>query len=187
MKKKELIQLIMDAAGVRSVDRTTALHLNNSFNTTVGQLFVRDQGQWAFYRKRITLAVTERVASLEGIPIIQTRTNANGVLSVYPTASDDKTVFYPAPYYLMRSSADVTKLSGVVYYSVTPDEVTFSTSLPKEVTELYADIVPELQYYEDDDEIPLPTGIAQVIIDQAVQALKGNIAHQPIINRRPVQ
>lgn len=184
MKKKELVQRVMDGAGLKFGDRTVAIDIASVFNTVVGQLFLQDPNQFSVYAKRVTLTVVNRVASLD-FPIIQTKTNANGVLRIMPTGAEgdccpDKTVFYPAPSYALNSSVEANRLANWVFYTVTAPTVRFNDSLPKEVTALLADVVLEFQGYGDDDYLPLPQGVAQMIIDQSIIAAQNNPAYKNI-------
>jgi len=177
MKKKELTQLIKDQAGLEFGDRTIALHLTNCFNNIAGQLFLRDINQFNFYTKRITIPVTNRVATLT-VPIIQTVGNANGVLRIMPTGADnsclsDDVEFYAIPSFALKSSVDANNLNWFVGYTVTANTIRFTKNLPKAVTSLLADCVLEFSAYEDDDFIQLPQGSAQMIVDATVASLRG--------------
>jgi hypothetical protein len=181
MKKKELVQRVMDDAGLQFGDRTTAMVISSVFNSIVGQLFNKDPNQFMFYTKRITLTVNNRVSTLT-VPIIQTRVNGSGIPQIMPTGADndccpDGTVFYPMPSYALRSKSDVNNLSNIVFYTVTGSKVRFNNSLPKDVTSLLADVVMEFHGYDDDDFFNLPSGVAQLIIDQSVAAIKAKQAH----------
>lgn len=188
MKKKELIQLVIDGAGKRFGKRSAAIHTSNIFNTIAGQLFGRDGNQYNFYTRRVTITVANRVSTLT-IPLIQTVLNQKGVIRILPTGADsdclpEKTVFYPSPSYAIESSVDANKLSWAVFYTVTANTIRFNDSLPKEVTRLLADVVPEFQGYAEDDLIALPAGVAQMIIDAAVASLQGKEADVNIYKRR---
>lgn len=179
MTKEQLIQLVKDLAGVEFGDRTVAIHLGNVFGSVVGQLFSQDNNQYRYYTKRIILPVENRIANLT-IPLIQTKSNANGVLKVSPSNPDDPTEFYPMPPYALNSGADANKLSWAIFYTVTASEVRFNKSLPKGVTSVLADVIPEFQGYNNNDFINLPAGVQQMIIDGAVAAIKGAPAYQNI-------
>ena len=188
MKKKELVQLVMTATDMLFGNRTVAMHLGNAFNSVVGQLFARDLNQYQFYTKRITIDVLNRVTTLT-IPLIQTGGNAKGVIRIMPTGSDsaclpDDTEFYPMPAFALRSSTDANSMRMFVFYTVTASTVRFNKSLPKEVTELVADVVPEFHAYLDNDFIQLPQGVAQMIVDAAVSSLKGDPSHANIYKKK---
>jgi hypothetical protein len=183
MKKSQLIALLKDSCGLDYGDRTVAMHFNNCFQTIVGQLFSRDPNQISFYAKQVKLDVVNRVADISKLPIIQDASNAKGIVRIYPTGSEcsclpDDTEFFPAPAYSARSGAMANHLGWAVFYTVTSSRIQFNKSLNKDVAELYADCVLEFSYYSDDEMIPLPAGVGQMIIDATVQAVKGSPAHQ---------
>ncbi len=178
MKKDVLVQQVKDICGLEFSDRSVALHLSNVFSQVVGQLFNADNNQYNYYTKRVTLPVTNRVAEIT-IPIIQTRSNAKGIVRILPVSSDaacdpDDTEFYPSPSYSLNSSSDANHINGFVFYVVTGTTVRFNRSLPKDVTQVLADVVVSFDAYEDEEEISLPAGVAQTIIDGAVAAIKGD-------------
>lgn len=188
MIKKELVQLVMDSAGLEFGDRSVQRQIGLAFTTIVGQLFGRDGNQYGFYTKRVPLVVDHRVATLS-VPLIQNAFNSKGVVRVMPTGADstclpDRTVFYPAPSYALQSGADANKLSGIVFYTVTANVIRFNESLPDAVTALVADVVPEFSAWDDEDFIPMPAGVAQMIIDSAVAAIKGQPGHINIFKKK---
>jgi hypothetical protein len=172
MVKDQLTQQVMDMAGVEFGQRTVERIIGGVFTTVIGQLFAADPNQYNYYCKRVTLPVVNRVATLT-IPLIQTKYNANGVPRIMLTG-DETTEFYPSPAYSTNSSADANNISGMVFYVVTANNIRFNKSLPDTVTEVLADVVPEYQAYDKDDFINLPAGVAQMIIDGAVAAVKGD-------------
>ena len=183
MTKEQIIQLLKDTAGLDFGDRTVALHFTSCFSSVVGQLF-RDTNQWSFYTKQITLTVKNRVAKLT-VPIMQFAANSKGVVRIYPTGAEDSclpddTEFIPMPSYALHSGADANNISSFVFYVVTAIDVRFNKSLPKAVTELYADCVLEFSAYENTDQVPLPSGVAQMIVDATIVSLKGDIAFKDL-------
>lgn len=178
MKKLELTQLIMDSAGLQFGNRTAERHIALAFNSICGQLFAKNPNSWEFYCKRILLPVVNRVSKLT-VSIIETRTNANGVVRIMPTGADaaceeaDGTEFYACPSFALHSDADANH-TGFVFYTATGNTIRFNKALPSEVTSVLADVVVEYQEYEDSDQISLPTYAADAIVDAAVAAIKGD-------------
>lgn len=179
MTKEQIVQLVKDACGLEFSDRTVAMHIGNVFNSIVGQLFASDANQYMFYSKRIIITVDHRTAVVE-LPLIQNRTNGNGVPRIMPVDPDDTTVFYPSPSYSMNSGVDANKLSSFVFYTVTNSVIRFNKSLPETVTSVLADVIPAFEGYEDQDIISLPQGVAQMIVDGAISAVKGTPSHSNI-------
>lgn len=176
MLKKELVQTVLDLAGLEFGHRTAAIAIGQAFNQVVGQLFSQDNGQFQFYCKRVTLPVSNRVAVID-IPIIQCKTNGSGVPRIMPSGADntclaDDTVFMPMALYALQSSVDANHISTFIFYTVENNQIRFNDSLPKGVTEVLADVVPEFQYYDDNDNVSLPAGVSQIIIDSAVSMLR---------------
>jgi len=188
MNRAQLISLVKDAVGVQFGDRTIALKIGTVFETLAGQLFNVNPGQWEFYSRDVRLTVDNRVATLD-IPLIQTKLNGNGCPRIRPTGASclclpDDTVFYPAPPYGLSLDVDAVKVNGFVFYRVTNSRIEFSKSLPLGVTEVIATVIPQLSYYGDDDLISLPTGIAQMIVDQSIAALKGDPAAMNVFKKQ---
>lgn len=172
MRKKEIVQQVLDGAGQVFGYRTAERHIANVFSTYVGQLFATNPNNYEFYCKRITLPVSNREAEVT-VPLLQLRTNANGVPRIMPTSEcDTDTEFYPAPAYALRSGADANHISNMVFYVVQGNTIRFNKSLPESVTEVKADVVLEFHGYDDDDFVNLPSGAAQQIIEASVQAMR---------------
>jgi hypothetical protein len=93
-------------------------------------------------------------------------------------------VFYPAPVYGLSINTDASKLSWMVSYRVTGNEIRFSHNLPAEVTEVLAVVVPQFHGYDDDDYIQFPTGAAQMIIDMAISAVRNDPAFINIYKKK---
>ena len=182
MTKKEIIQQVLDGAGLDFGDRTAARHLTNTFSTYVGQLFARDPNQYRFFTKQIHIDIKNRVARIP-IPLIQNVSNGKGVPVISPDGVDcecetDGTEFIPMPSYALNSGADANMMSWVVFYTVTHDTIRFNRSMPKDMTSAIATVCPQFHAWGDNDEIPLPDGIGQMIIDSAIAAIKHDPAYQ---------
>lgn len=189
MTKQELLQFFKDQSGLEFGDRSVAQHFTNCFNSLTGQLFSRDPGQYSFYCKRMKLDVVNRVAKIT-FPLMQNVSNSKGIVRIYPTGAEcsclpDDTEFWPAPNFTHNSSADANNLSWAVFYTVTSREIKFNRALNKDVTELYADCVVEFSAYGNDEYIPLPAGIAQMIVDATISSIKGDPSHKNIYKPPP--
>jgi len=188
MTKRELIQLIKDGAGVDFGDRTVAKKIGMVFESVASQLFATNNNQWAYYSKTVTLPVVNRVAKLT-IPLIQTKNNSNGVPMIQLTGAacscePDETVFYSTTSYGMNTSVDAAKVSTFVFYVVTANEIRFARTLPADVTEVSATVIPEFSAYSDDEFINLPSGAAQQIIDLCIAAVQGNAVNTNIYKKQ---
>ena len=180
MTKAQLIRLVMEGAGKEFGDRTVALKVGMVFESLAGQLFGSNLNQFEFYSRDIILPVTNRVATLT-TALIQTKLNGNGCPRIRPTGAScecmpDSTIFYPVPSFGLSLNVDAVKVPGMIFYRVTNGEIQFSHSLPEGVTEVIATVIPQLSEYADDDLITLPSGIAQLIIDQSIAAVRGDAA-----------
>lgn len=183
MKKSQMIQLVKDAVGTSFGDRTVELHLSDMFSTIAGQLFAKDPGQFNYFTKRVTVPVVNRVGTLP-VPVIHTPGNAKGVIRVMPSGADsccqDNTEFQPIPYFALNSSTDANNQSWFVGYAVSKGTLRFTRSLPSAVTELLADVVAEFSAYDRDEDIQLPSGVEQMIVDSTVQAFKNSPAYSNV-------
>lgn len=188
MTKRELVQKILDGLGAEFGHRTAERHISSVFNTVIGQLFTTNQNQYRYYTKRITLTVKNRVATVP-IALIQNASNGHGIPAIMPTGAEDDccpddTEFYPAPSFSLHSGADANLMGWVVFYTVTQDKVRFNKSLPKEVTSLIAEVIPQFTAYEDSDIINLPSGVEQMIVDQSIAAMKADPAYINIYKKK---
>ena len=184
MRKNEIVQAVMDAAGMDFGHRTAAIHISTVFNSVVGQLFARDNNQFQFFCKRVKISGSNRTFIIP-MSLIQTYANSKGVVRGMTTGAEcpclpDDSEFYPMPPYALKSSVDANNMADFIFYTVTVSVIRFNNSLPKEVTELLFDVVPEFQEYLDEDIISLPMGVAQAIIDGAVSSLRSDPAHTNI-------
>lgn len=174
MKKAEIVQLVLDGAGMQFGKRTAERHIAHVFNTFVGQLFRTNLNNFEFYSKNVPLTADCRECTLD-FPVIQTANNGSGILRAY-FACDPSNSFHPAPAYAINSQVDANAMADMVFYSVTGNKIRFGKSFPEGQVEFIAVVVPEFQGYADDDYINLPTGIAQMIIEGSVASLKGEQA-----------
>lgn len=174
MIKEKIIQLTADMVGEKYALRTVAYHVENAFNTIVGQLFNTDPDQHNFYCKPFDASVTrERGLTYATLPkpVIQTPDNGKGVRMV--TDKEGLNEFYPVPQSALRSSADATELAEFVWYTPKTDRVEFK-NLPKVVETVTMWLVLPFAEWGDHDDIPLPSGVADNIIMLAAQTFSGN-------------
>jgi len=171
MVKEKIVQLVADAVGENFALRTVALHIENAYNSIVGQIFASNPNQLDFYAKPYEVAITRnkgRVFANIPVAIIQSPDNARGVRSI--SDKDGTCRFYAVPLYALRSSCDAAKLSGFVFYGVKTSIVEF-LNLPKQVDSVMMDLVIPFSLWDDSEDIPIPSGVADNIIALAMQTL----------------
>ena len=173
MIKEKIVQLVADAVGEQFSLRTVALHIENAYLTIVGQVFVQNPNQLDFYAKPFEATVTRnksKTFAIIPVQIIQSPDNAKGVRSV--TDLEGTTRFYAVPIYALRSNCDAAKLYGYTWYGVRANSVEF-LNLPKEVDKVIMECVVPFSAWEDAEDLPIPSAVADNIIALAIQTLKG--------------
>ena len=179
MIKGKMTDLIKDATGNKFKDRTINLHIENAWNTVVGQLFKSDPSSFDLYVKSYTIPVTpSKPRPYITLPVrtIETNDTANGVRRIF-YADDDDLSFVPIPasgaqFY---SLLNLDTIDDSIGYLVKSQIVEF-WNMPSIVKEVRVEIVPAWDEYADTDDIPLPSGVANLIIQQAVATL----SNQPV-------
>ena len=174
MIKGKAIDQVKDMTGNKYHDRTVSVHLEQAFLTVAGQLFKSDPSSWDLYVKSYTLPVTQsKPRPYITLPVrtIETSDTANGVRRIFYTEDDDLS-FVPIPangaqFYSLLNLDDIDDSIG---YLVKSQIVEF-WNMPSIVKEVRVEIVPAWDEYADTDDIPLPSGVANLIIQQAVATL----------------
>jgi hypothetical protein len=176
MIKNQLVQLLADSAGEKFAMRKVALHYEQAYNTIVGQLFSGNGNQYSFFTKEYTVPVlwnSGNPYSMLPATVIQCEDNSKGVRRISTTSGD--TAFYPAPSYFLDSSSDCTMAYGFIAYVVKYDRIKFDKRLPKIVTSVLMELVVPFSAWGDDEDIPIPSGVADNIMALAIQTLGGKI------------
>jgi len=167
MIKEKLVQLVADAVGEKFALRTVALHIENAYNTIVGQVFVQNPNQLDFYAKPYEADVVDNYA-LFPVPVIQNADNAKGCRSIHDLKNTMR--FYAIPVYALDSSSDVTRLPDFVFYAVRSDRAEF-LNLPKMVKKVLMSLVVPFSEWGDKEDLPIPSGVADNIVALAIQTL----------------
>ncbi len=178
MTKGEFIELIKGRIGWKFGDRTIAFHIENAWNQVVGQLFLNDSHQLDLYTKSYEVDVDysdPRYYALLPVKTIQYKDAGGGVRQIH-TLCDEEVFFVPMRSidFQLYSSLDAGIVGGdVVGYLTKADRVEFF-GLSDSVTKVSMDIVPSFPEWGDDDDFPMPSGMAENIYGLVVQAVQGN-------------
>ena len=179
MIKGKVIDQVKDMTGNKFHDRTVAVHIEDAFNTVVGQLFKGDPNQWDLYCQSFTVDVDNvkpRPYALLPKRIIQTPDVANGVRRIFST-DDDNLDYVPMPYngFQFYGILQLDDVDDSVGYAVRTDRVEFF-NLPSIIKQVRMELVLPWSEWDDSQDIPLPSGVANLIIQQAVATL----SNQPV-------
>jgi len=179
MLKGKMTDLIKDATGRKFGDRTVSLHTETAFDTVVGQLFARDPNQWDIYCQPFTVDVANvkpRPYAILPKRIIQTPDVANGVRRIFST-NDDGLDYIPMPYngFQFYGELKLDDVDDSVGYAVRADRVEFF-NMPAITKQVRMELVLPWSEWDDAQDIPLPSGVANMIIQQAVATL----SNQPV-------
>ena len=188
MIKGKVIDQVKDMTGNKFRDRTVAVHIEDAFNTVVGQLFKNDPSQWDLYCQSFTVDVNNvkpRPYAMLPARIIQTPDIANGVRRIFST-DDDNLDYIPMPYngFQFYGILQLDDVDDSVGYAVRSDRVEFF-NLPSIINQVRMELVLPWSEWDDTQDIPLPSGVANLIIAQAVQTLTGIQPDTNIYNKKP--
>lgn len=178
MTKSQIVELIKSRLGWKWGDRTIALHVENAWNQFVGQLFLNDSHQLDLYCKTYEVAVTSgspRSYSLLPISTIQHKDAGGGVRRIH-TQCDEEVFFVPMRGIDLQlfSSLDAGLVaSDIVGYIPKLDRVEYF-GIPDEIVNVRMEIVPAFSAYDDDDDIPIPEGVAANLFGLVLQMVQGN-------------
>lgn len=176
MLKKELIDLVKDAAGLKYSDRTVMHHIGLAFEQVIGQIFRQNPGQLDFFAKDYTVPVihvSPRPYSTLPERIIQFSDTSNGVRRILYTGNDDiDFVPVPAHYFQLEDNLDVGSVDSSVGFYVRSNKVEYSKSLPRAVTEVRMELVIPFSQHSDNDDFPFPAGASENILAMALATLR---------------
>lgn len=177
MTKQAIIDQIKFALGIDFMNRTVAAHFDMAFNTVVGQLFKQNPNQHNYYAKEYTINITHsapRAYAMLPVAIIQTPDNAQGVRAVYAPKEDGLNfVPMPASGFQIYGKLAVGRTGKVVGYFPKPDRIEFMPNLPHDLESVRAELVRPFSAYEEDEQVPLPDGSADIIIQMVLQTMRG--------------
>lgn len=176
MLKKEIIDLVKDAAGMRFGDRTVMHHVGLAFEQVIGQLFKQNPNQLDFFTKDYTVPVVHvspRPYSLLPERIIQFSDTSAGVRRILYT-DDDNIDFVPVPayYFQLEDNLDVGCVDTSVGYYVRINKVEYSNSMPRVIKDVRMELVIPFSQYADNDDLPLPAGASENILAMALSTLR---------------
>ena len=177
MIKSKLIYAVKDAVGKQYGDRTIAETASNVIIQIFGQLFARDLSQWDLYVKEYVADIVRtdtEVYALHPVPVIQLPDSANGVRFIYSEKESNRR-FEPMPQqsFITYSKLGMSELTQTVGYMVYTDRTKF-WNLPLSVEKVREHIVTPFAEWSDEEDFPLPSGMAQTIIDATVDSMRGN-------------
>ena len=178
MKKSQIVELAKKRAGWRWETRTASLHVDLAWVNITGQLFSGDLSNLDLYAKVYTVDVVStspRPYSVLPVAILQTIDPANGVRHGYPL-EEDGTFYVPIrgiDFNLLPDS-DASKVDKACGYYVKTDKVEFY-HIGEDVKQLRMEIVPQFSDYDDDDDIPIPSGYAEQFFALIVQSMGGDL------------
>ena len=173
--KAQIVEQIKVALGMDFGNRTVAMYIDQSFNTVAGQLFKQNPNQYDFYAKTYIIPITHahpHSYAILPVPVIQTTDNANGVRQIYPMC-EDELAFAPMPKsgHQIYNKLTVGKVCKVVGYNLKTDRIEFLKNLPDDIKEVKAELVRPFSAYDDEEEVPLPDGSADLIIQMVMQMM----------------
>jgi hypothetical protein len=174
MTKGQIIAQIQLALGIEFHSRTIAAYIDQAFNQVVGQLFRQNPNQYDFYAKSYTIDVVQQCPTsyaLLPVAIIQTPDNAQGIRQVYSTGENNLD-FVPVPkfWFQLGKKLIAGKVMKQIGYFPKTDRIEFM-NIPTAVTQVRAELVRPFTAYDDDEQVPLPDGSADMIIQMVFQMM----------------
>ena len=175
MTKREWIELVQKATGIKYQDRTIAMNIEQAQNTVLGQVFLKDPSQWDLFARPYEATVVHGTWPYALLPqrIIQIGTKANGVRRIYPAGSGDL-VFMPMPAggHQLYREVGLDQTDTTIGFDVRHDRVWFY-NMRSPIVNILMDLVVPFSRWDDDWDYPVPIGTAEVITDMAVARTLG--------------
>ena len=172
-----MIFLVKDKIGVQFGDRTIALELENAISQVMGQMWTKDLSQFDLFAKPYLVNIDRtgvRPKTVHPAPIIQTSDAPSGVRFIFSECEDDRRYEPILPQnlvtYLKLGMSELTQAVGYVVFS---DRNEFY-NLPDTVEKVREFIVRPFSAWDDKEEYPLPSGVAETIIQMTIDSIKGN-------------
>jgi hypothetical protein len=176
MIKNKLIFLCKDKTNNQFGDRTIALEVDNAVWQVLGQLF-KDISQYDVYTRPYIVNIDRsgvRPIAYHPIPTIQTPDQNNGIRYVYSEKEDDrKYESMPANGLMTYAKLGLSELTETVGFVTYSDRTEF-WNLPISVTKVREMIVVPFSELADTDDFPLPSGVAETIVQMVCDSLKSN-------------
>ena len=192
--KQQYIDTIKDKTKNQFRDRTIALELEIAFNTIVGQLFLKDPYQYDFYVRwfdDVDVVQADPCLDEKGNGVrrsysvlpcatIQTPDLANGVRYILANKSNnisdpsEELRFYPIPAYGVQTYTDLGLDNidpNTVGYVVYTNRVEY-WNLPTLIEKVRMGVVPSFMAWDNDTEIPLPSGVSAQIITMVLESVQ---------------
>ena len=186
MLKSKLVDMMKDAAGVKFSDRSLVAHLDNAFNTVAGQIYVREPSQLDYFARKFIVDIVHdpfRFYSLYPCEVVMGIDTAKAVRHVYPTGND-RIDFVPIEETGVDifSAVDLDMIDSSVGYIPKSDRCEY-WNLQKHICKVVQYIVVPFSEWSDTDDIPLPMGVADQIIQLALSTFRGQAAETNIYKK----
>jgi hypothetical protein len=174
-----ILQLVKDGSGNQFRERTIALHAEMVWETYIGQLFGQNPEQLNFYTKSFVVPVVpkddENSIAYSILPkrIVQVRDAKKGVREITYTKNPGLK-FVPVTL-LQRKiypEMEVGAVDDTVGYEVMTNKVLYDNIDPA-IKEVQMRLCLPFSQWDINDDLPLPEGIAALIIQETISSMKG--------------
>jgi Zn-dependent M32 family carboxypeptidase len=169
----------LDLFGVRHPDFNSnpqylSAQIERAFNSVIAYAFRNDYSSFDLYTKsypNIAVATDTYGTYYSTVPVrlVQLKDNAESVRRIHALKDQLSILFVPIPKdsWSTFNLLDVSKVSKYVGYSITNNRVEYSRH--PSVSTVTMDLVRAFMDYEDNEEIPMPSGMEQMF-EQLVQS-----------------
>jgi len=171
--KAQLIQLVKNAIGDQNRDRLVAFHLGMVFEQLLGQVYGRDPEQLNYYCQDFDCHIYQKGTMnyvLFPKKVIHFSDLKKGCRAISYT-DDSSLRFVPVSLLGRRIYPSINTGDKSIGFEVKTDRAIFD-NLPAAIKEVTLSLVIAFNQYANDDEIPLPSGISETLIQMAVASMK---------------
>lgn len=195
MKKEQLIELIQIELGEsgRFGDRTIALKLDMAFADAMFNIFSRNIDEYGYYRKyykdvEIQTRTSDGTRYIE-LPekTMQVPGPEKGIVITKKKGRHDEIEFAAIKdgQNAANRSMEVGNVDNVIGFIVNKNIVEFDQNIDPDIETVNVGQVIPPSAYEDDEDIALPSGVAQTIVMATVGLLKEANPYKKVDNENP--
>jgi hypothetical protein len=174
MLKNQIIQLVKDGSQNRFKDRTCALHIGLIWEQMLGQLYSAHSEELDYYTTPLKAQVVrngKNVYALFPKRAIHFSDLKKGCRSIN-TEGDVTVQFVPVSLLGRKIYPSINTGDKSIGFEVKKDRAIFD-NLPDEINEVVLSLVLPFDVYDGNDDVPMPSGVNELIIQFAIDSLNG--------------
>ncbi len=174
MLKNQIIQLVKDGSQNRFKDRTCALHIGLVWEQMLGQLYSAHSDELDFYATPLKSQVVRTDKNVYAVfpkRAIHFSDLKKGCRSIN-TTGDVSVQFVPVSLLGRKIYPTINIGDKSIGFEVKKDRVIFD-NLPDEIKEVILSLVIPFDQFANDEDVPMPSGVNDLVINFAIDSLNG--------------